>query len=200
MPRTRAWRHHQPHKRVGQVAPQQRRHQDGDADQHAAHGRRAALFLVALRAFFADVLADLKLPQPLDDERPDQQPDQQRRQARKHAAKRQIAEDAKERKVREKLLVQQPIEQVVPPGRRPPCAANIAYLTTARCCKAHPGMSAKHPVERRFLPMYTGRHEPDGSRNRAGRQPGSVPYPAHKKVPHPLSCGFFCHAAASCGL
>ena len=57
-----------------------------------------AFFWCALRAFFADVLADLKLAQPLDHERPDQQADEQRRQAGKRGAKRQVAEDAKRRK------------------------------------------------------------------------------------------------------
>ena len=35
-------------------------------DQHAAHGRRTGLFLVRLRAFLADVLADLKFAQLLE--------------------------------------------------------------------------------------------------------------------------------------
>ena len=54
--------------------PQQRRHEDGDRDQQAAHGRRAGFLLVRLRAFFADVLADLEFAQPANDDRADDQP------------------------------------------------------------------------------------------------------------------------------
>ena len=42
-------------------------------DQQSAHGRRAGFFLMGLRAFFADVLADLKFAQAADDERSDDQ-------------------------------------------------------------------------------------------------------------------------------
>ena len=110
--------HHEPDEGIRQVAPQQRRNQDGDADQHAAHRGRAALLLVALRTFFADVLADLKLAQPINDKRPDQQADQQRRQARKDAAERDVAEDPEVPEVGKELLIEQPIEQRKPPRVR----------------------------------------------------------------------------------
>ena len=45
-------------------------------------------FWCALRALFADVLADLELAQPLNDVWADEQADQQRRQAREDGAKR----------------------------------------------------------------------------------------------------------------
>ena len=64
-------------KRIAQVGPQQRRHDDRDGDQHPAHGGRAGFFLVGLRAFFADVLADLKFAQAVDDQRPDDQASEQ---------------------------------------------------------------------------------------------------------------------------
>ena len=68
-------------------------------------------FWCALRTFFSNVLADLKLAQPLDHERPDEQADEQSRQARKDAAEGDVPEDAEAVEVREELLVKQPIEQ-----------------------------------------------------------------------------------------
>ena len=105
--------HDQPDKGVREIGPEKRRDQNGDADQHAAHGWGSTFLLVRLRSLFADVLADLKFAQPLNDVRTNQQPDQQCRQAGEDGAKRQITEDAKQAKVRKELLVQQPIEQNV---------------------------------------------------------------------------------------
>ena len=51
---------------VGEVAPEQGGHEDPGQDQDAAHGGRARLGLVGLRALLADVLADLQAAQPLD--------------------------------------------------------------------------------------------------------------------------------------
>ncbi len=86
-------------------APQQRRQQDGNADQHAAHSRRARFLLMILGAVLANVLADLKLAQFLDDERSDEKRDQQRRETGEGSAKRQIPEDAEGSEVGKKLLV-----------------------------------------------------------------------------------------------
>ena len=66
---------------------------------------------MGLRAFLADVLAYLEFAQPLDNEGADEQADKQRREGCKDATKREIAEDAEDAKVGEKLLVKQPIEQ-----------------------------------------------------------------------------------------
>jgi hypothetical protein len=68
---------------------------------------------VRLRAFFTDILPDLKLTQLLNHVRTNQQTDQQRRQARKHRAKRKIAKDSEEPVIGKKFLIQQPIEQNV---------------------------------------------------------------------------------------
>jgi hypothetical protein len=54
---------------------------DGQQDQHAAHGGRAALAQVRLHRVAADGLADLQRGQPPDHKRPGQQADQQRREA-----------------------------------------------------------------------------------------------------------------------
>src|ERR1035441_7564981 len=56
-------KHRDPDERIAQVCPEQCRHQDGDGDQQAAHGRRARLFLMGLRTFLAYVLPDLKIAQ-----------------------------------------------------------------------------------------------------------------------------------------
>jgi hypothetical protein len=104
-------KHHQPDEGVGEVAPQQRGQKDGDADEHAAHGRGAGLLLVVLGAVLADVLADLKLAQLVNHERPDEQGDQHRSKTGKSGAKRQIPEDAEGSEVGEKLLIKEPVEQ-----------------------------------------------------------------------------------------
>jgi len=49
---------------------------------------------MALRAVFADVLADLKIPEALDNKGSDDQRDQQRGQRREGCSERQIAEDS----------------------------------------------------------------------------------------------------------
>ena len=63
--------HYHPNERIGKITPQKGRQQDRDADEHAAHSRRAGFFLVFLRPLFADVLADLKFAQLVNDERAD---------------------------------------------------------------------------------------------------------------------------------
>ena len=69
---------------------------DADQDQHAAHGRRAALGQVRLHAVVADRLADLQLGQAADHPGPEGQADQQRRHGRHHRAEGQVLEDAQE--------------------------------------------------------------------------------------------------------
>ena len=71
--------HHQPDEGIGEIAPQQRRQKDGDTDEHAAHGGGAGFLLVVLGTVLADVLADLKLTQLLNDEWPDEQSDEHAR-------------------------------------------------------------------------------------------------------------------------
>ena len=72
---------------------------NGNHDQNAAHGGRAGFFLVILWAFFANVLADLKFAQAIDDERPDDQSGKQGSQAGESGAKREIAENTERRKI-----------------------------------------------------------------------------------------------------
>ncbi len=68
-------------------------------------------FWCDLRPVFADVLADLKFAQLLDDVGADEQGDQQRRERRKGGAEREIAKDPERVKEREQLFVEQPVKQ-----------------------------------------------------------------------------------------
>ena len=101
-----------PDEGIGGIGPEHRGQQNGDDDEHAAHGGRAGFFLVRLRAVFADVLADLEFAQLLDDVGPDEQRDQQRGEGGEGGAKREIAEDPERVKEREELFVEQPVKQV----------------------------------------------------------------------------------------
>ena len=85
---SRGREHGNPDKRIAQVGPEQRGNQDGDGNQQAAHGGRAGLFLMSLRAFFADVLPDLKITQPLNHDRTDDQAGEKRSKTGEGGAKR----------------------------------------------------------------------------------------------------------------
>ncbi len=52
-------------KGIGGVGPEHRGQQNRNDDEHAAHGGRAGLFQMRLRAVVAHVLADLELAQLL---------------------------------------------------------------------------------------------------------------------------------------
>jgi hypothetical protein len=71
---------------------------------------------VGLGAVFADVLADLKISEAPDNRRADDQPNEESGKAGEGSAKGQIAEDSEraDMKYDETLLVEQPIEQIVP--------------------------------------------------------------------------------------
>ena len=72
-----------PDKGVGRIGPEYGGQQNGDDDEHSAHGGSAGFLLVRLRAVFADVLADLEFAQLLDDVGADEHRDQQRRAGRR---------------------------------------------------------------------------------------------------------------------
>ena len=103
--------HDQPDEGVGEVAPQQRGQKDGDTDEYPAHGGGAGLFLVVLGTVFADVLADLKFAQLLDDEGPDEEGDEHCGETGESGAERQIPEDAEGSEVGKKFLIKEPVKQ-----------------------------------------------------------------------------------------
>ncbi len=150
-------KHHQPDEGIGKVAPQQRGQEDGNTDEHAAHGRGAGLFLVALGTVLANVLADLKLAQLLNDERPDEQSDEHRGETGEGSAKRQIPEDAEGSEVGKKFLIQQPVKQTSS-ATRAKNSSVWGYLTgdrgrvcvciSARTTAATSGLTSDVPTRR----------------------------------------------------
>ena len=104
-------KHGNPHEAIAQIGPQQRGNDDRDDDQQSAHGRRAGFFLMSLRAFFANVLSDLKFAQAADDQRTHDQRGEQRGKAGECRAERDVAKDAERRNVMLQLDEQQPVEQ-----------------------------------------------------------------------------------------
>ena len=81
-----------PHEIIGQIAPQQRRHGDGEHNQGAAHGRRARFAIMGFGSVFADVLTDLQLPQLADHPRTEQETDEESRQAGINGPERDVPE------------------------------------------------------------------------------------------------------------
>src|ERR1700722_7825438 len=100
-----------PDKRVAQIGPEQSGHQNRDGNQQTAHGRRARLFLVSLRTFFADVLPDLKIAQPPNHDGPNDESREKRGEAREGCAKSEITENTEWRKIMKQFQIEQPVEQ-----------------------------------------------------------------------------------------
>jgi hypothetical protein len=91
----------QPYICVGKVGPEQRRNNNGDGYQHSTHGGRAGFFLVALGAFFTDVLANLEIAELLDDGRANNHAHEERREAGKCRPESDVPENSERRKMRE---------------------------------------------------------------------------------------------------
>ena len=104
-------KHGDPDKRIAQVRPEQRRHQDGDGDQQTTHGRSARFFLMSLRTLFAYVLPDLEIAQALNHDRPNDQAGEKGGEAGESCAESQVTKNAEWRKIMEELQVEQPVEQ-----------------------------------------------------------------------------------------
>jgi hypothetical protein len=66
---------------------------------------------MVLRTVFADVLADLKFAQLLNDEGPDEESNEHCSETGKSGSERQIPEDAEGSEVREKFLIKEPVKQ-----------------------------------------------------------------------------------------
>src|SRR6185369_11598559 len=90
---------------------QQGRNYDRNCDQQASHGRSAGFLLMRLGSLFAYELADLKLPQTVDDDRADNKCGKKSSETGERRTKSQIPENAEWRKVVKQFQVQQPIEQ-----------------------------------------------------------------------------------------
>ena len=97
---------------IAQIRPQQRGDHDRDDDQHPAHRGRTRLLLMRFRALFANILADLKLPQPAD--QPWAQPDaeKERGEAGEAGAERDVAEHAERADVALEGFVEQEVEHL----------------------------------------------------------------------------------------
>jgi hypothetical protein len=100
-----------PDEGVRWIGPERGGQQDGDADQHAAHGGRAGFFQVRLRPIVTHKLADLELMKLLNDVRADEERNEQRGERGKHGAKGEVAEDPEWVKERKQLFVEQPVKQ-----------------------------------------------------------------------------------------
>ena len=78
-------------------------------NQHAAHGGRARFFLVILRAFFSDVLANLQLAQLADQPRTEHESEKHAGEASVHGAHGDVAKHVE----RAEIFLQRVIEEVV---------------------------------------------------------------------------------------
>jgi hypothetical protein len=106
-----------PDKAVAEIGPQQRRDQHRDQDQRAAHGRRASLGEMGLRAVVTHHLSDLVLRQLADQRRADGEADRERGQHAENRAQGLIAKDVEGRDVL-RQPVEQGVQHVRPPDRR----------------------------------------------------------------------------------
>ncbi|MNN08042.1 hypothetical protein D3C81_1208850 [compost metagenome] len=97
---------HHPDEAVAPVTPEQRGDADREQHQHPAHGRRARLHEVGLRADRAHGLADLQLGQATDHPRPEAEADHQRGEVGRHRAESQVVDDPQEA-----VIVLQPLGQ-----------------------------------------------------------------------------------------
>src|SRR5437588_362432 len=100
-----------PDKTVGEISPQQCRNNDGNGDEHAAHGGRAGFLMMGAGTFLANVLANLKFTKLADDGGADDQAHEQSGQTGKCSAKGDITKNAKWRKVSKETLIKKPVEQ-----------------------------------------------------------------------------------------
>ena len=114
--------HGDPDVGVGQVGPQQRRHDRRRQDQQSAHRRRAGLRAMALGTLVADHLPDLELAQLADQHAAEREADDQRGDARCRRPERDVPRDVEDRE-----RVVQPKQEVVQHQRAP----SVSACTTA---------------------------------------------------------------------
>src|SRR5262249_54033862 len=99
-----------PHIGITKVRPKQRRNHDRNDDEHAAHRRRARLFLMRFRTVLANVLPDLKFAQPRDQPGPENDAQEKRSQAGERGSERDESEYAEWAYERKELLVEQVVQ------------------------------------------------------------------------------------------
>ena len=83
-----------PNIKIAHIGKQDRRKNGGGEDQQPTHSRGAGFFLMGLRDFIADGLADMRGAKTLDENRSECERKSQRREPRHHGAKGFIAQDA----------------------------------------------------------------------------------------------------------
>ena len=138
----------EPHVGIFQVAPEQRGNHRRAHDQHAAHGRRSGLGLMALRPFLANELADLQVAQPLDHPRTQHQGDHQSREAGERRAHGDVAKHVE----RMKIALQHVIEEVEEHLRHAPWARHRPSKLASqrsRVRTAHRALRRSVPFSRR---------------------------------------------------
>src|SRR5438477_166630 len=100
-----------PYETIRKISPQQCRNNDGNGDEHAAHGGRAGFFMMSAGTLLADVLANLEFTKLADDGGADDQAHEQGGQTGKCSAEGDITKNAKWRKVGKETLIKKPVEQ-----------------------------------------------------------------------------------------
>ena len=105
---------------ICEVGPKECRHGGRENNQYAPHRGRACLFLVLLRALFADKLADLQFAKPADQRWAKGQPKKHNRETRVHGPHSDVAKNIQ----RAEVALQRVIKEVVkhfsalPPDRQ----------------------------------------------------------------------------------
>ena len=141
-------------KRLRQVAPEQRRDRDRHQDQRAAHGRRAGLGQVRLRAVVAHRLADLVGGELADHVGPEDQRDRERGEAGEHRAQRDVAEDVEQRarpwratgRARAASVTSCGLRRRSAQRRRAPCVMKREPLTEDACVAPARSRSAARSI------------------------------------------------------
>src|SRR5581483_2247016 len=121
--------HRQPLQRVARDREEADRRRE--QDQQAAHRRRAGLREVVLRAFFADVLAELVAPQERDEARTDEDRRDQRDQRRDQDARHRAGTPASASATSSRPTDREPLTSTASPGRTTSRAHTSASAASA---------------------------------------------------------------------
>ena len=102
---------------VRQVREEERRDDDREVDEDAAHRGRPRLRLVGLRTLLADGLADLPRAQPADEARAEEDREEERHERGVRGPERDVAEDAEDRHLAEERMEKPRDHRASPPAR-----------------------------------------------------------------------------------